>query len=264
MECIIRPTAESAAQLVAQIIGQKLRVRPNAVLGLATGRTMESVYTNLARMHRDEKLDFSQCRTFNLDEYVGLSGSDPHSYRYYMNKHLFSKVNVDLGNTHLPDGTADDLDAECEKYEQCIGRNGGIGLQLLGIGHDGHMGFNEPLSGFRSRTRVKALSPMTRSGNAALFSRPEDVPHRAITMGVGTILDSHRCLLLATGADKAEIVACAVEGPMTAMISATALQLHPHCVVVLDEAAAVRLKQKDYYRWIFDNEPEWKQFRSAK
>ena len=264
MECIIRPTAESAAQLAAQIIGQELRVRPNAVLGLATGRTMESVYANLARMHRDEKLDFSQCRTFNLDEYAGLSGSNPHSYRYYMNEHLFSKVNIDLSNTHLPDGTADNLDVECKKYERCIVQSGGIGLQLLGIGHDGHMGFNEPLSAFRSRTRVKALSPMTRSGNAALFSRPEDVPHHAITMGVGTILDSHRCLLLATGADKAEIVTCAIEGPMTAMISATALQLHPHCVVVLDEAAAGKLKQRDYYRWIFENEPEWKQFRPAK
>src|ERR1019366_3036100 len=145
MECIIRPTAESAAQLVARIVEQELRVRPNAVLGLATGRTMESVYANLARMHREEALDFSQCRTFNLDEYVGLSGGDPNSYRHYMDQHLFSKVNIDLRNTHLPDGAAPDLDAECEKYERLIAESGGIDLQLLGIGLAGHLGFNEPL-----------------------------------------------------------------------------------------------------------------------
>jgi len=215
-------------------------------------------------MHREEKLDFSQCHTFNLDEYVGLSAENVHSYRHYMNRLLFSRVNINPANTHLPDGMADDLEIECEKYEQHIVQCGGISLQLLGIGHDGHIGFNEPLSAFRSRTRVKALSPMTRARNAALFPQPEDVPHRAITMGIRTILDARRCVMLATGAEKAEIVAAAVEGPMTAMISATALQLHPRCVVVLDEAAAAQLRQKDYYRWIFENEPEWEPFRNNK
>jgi glucosamine-6-phosphate deaminase len=261
MECLIRPTAGAAADLVARIIGEELRARPKSVFGLATGRTMEPVYARLVRMYREEKLDFSQCRTFNLDEYVGLSGESAHSYRRYMNRLLFSQVNINLANTHLPDGMADDLEAECETYEQRIVQCGGIGLQLLGIGTDGHIGFNEPLSAFRSRTRVKALSPVTRAKNAALFPKPEDVPRRAITMGIGTILDARRCLLLATGAGKAEIVAAAVEGPITAMISATALQFHPRCVVVLDEASSSRLRQKDYYRWIFENEPEWEPFR---
>jgi glucosamine-6-phosphate deaminase len=263
MECIIRPTAEAAADLTARIIAADLRARPGIVLGLATGRTMEAVYANLARLHHDENLDFSRCHTFNLDEYVGLPASHPNSYRHYMDKHLFSKVNINPANTHLPNGVANDLEEECKKYEWSIVQCGGIGLQLLGIGRDGHMGFNEPLSAFRSRTRLKALSPVTRAENAPQFPCPQDMPHRAITMGIGTILETRRCLLLATGADKAEIVAHAIEGPMTGMISASALQLHPRCVVVLDEAAASRLKATDYYRLIFENEPEWKQFRAG-
>jgi len=264
MEVIIQPNPEIAADWVSRVIAAELRARPETVLGLATGSTVESVYARLVQMCRGERLDFSRCRTFNLDEYVGLSGSDPNSYRHYMNQHLFSKVNIDLRNTHLPDGTAADLAAECEKYERLIAGVGGIDLQLLGIGLTGHLGFNEPLSAFRSRTRVKALSPLTLVQNAPLFSKPDAMPRRAITMGVGTILDCRHCLLLATGADKAEIVAQAVEGPMTSMISATALQLHPRCVVVLDEAAASHLKATDYYRWIFENEPEWEPFRSQK
>jgi glucosamine-6-phosphate deaminase len=242
-------------------MARELRANPALVLGLATGRTMEAVYRILARMHLDEALDFSLCRTFNLDEYVGLSAEDARSYRYYMNRHLFSQVNLDLRNTNLPDGTATDLDAECREYEQKIKRCGGIDLQLLGLGQAGHIGFNEPLSALRSRTRVKALSPVTIAQNAALFGGAENVPRRAITMGVGTIQESRRCLLLATGANKAEVIAKAVEGPITSMISATALQLHARCTVVLDEAAAGKLQAADYYRWIFANEPEWEEFR---
>jgi glucosamine-6-phosphate deaminase len=261
MEVIIRPTADAAADLVARIIAKELRANPNLVLGLATGRTMEAVYARLVRMGREEKLDFSLCRTFNLDEYVGLPRSDRHSYRHYMNHHLFMQVNIDLRNTHLPDGMAADLDAECARYEKQIARCGGIDLQLLGIGKAGHLGFNEPLSALRSRTRVKALSPVTRAQNSPLFEKPEQMPHRAITMGVGTILEARRCLLLATGAEKADIVAQGVEGPITAMISATTLQLHPRCTVIVDEPAASQLQGVDYYRWIFENEPEWEPFR---
>lgn len=222
---------------------------------------MEGVYSQLLRMHRGEGLDFSLCSTFNLDEYVGLPGSDRHSYRHYMNHHLFLQVNIDLRNTHLPDGMAADLEAECAKYEQTIRRFNGIDLQLLGLGRAGHIGFNEPLSALHSRTRVKALSPQTLAQNAPLFADPEQMPRRAITMGVGTILESRRCLLLATGEEKADIIAKAVEGPITAMISATGLQLHPRCTVVVDEAAASRLQGAEYYRWIFANEPEWEIFR---
>ncbi|MBI4324551.1 MAG: glucosamine-6-phosphate deaminase [Chloroflexi bacterium] len=261
MEVIIRSGAEAAADLVARILAKELRANPNLVLGLATGRTMESVYAKLVRRHREEKLDFSLCRTFNLDEYVGLPGSDRHSYRHYMNHHLFQQVNIDLRNTHLPAGMASDLDAECARYEQEIAKSGGIDLQLLGIGRAGHLGFNEPLSALRSRTRVKALSPATLTQNAPLFDDPAKMPRRAITMGVGTILESRRCLLLAIGEEKADIIAKAVEGPITAMISATALQLHPRCTVVVDETAGRQLQEADYYRWIFDNEPEWEEFR---
>ena len=261
MEVIIQPDAETAAVLVARLIAKDLRANPHLVLGLATGRTMESLYRHLVRLHRGERLDFSLCRTFNLDEYVGLPADSPYSYRQYMGQHLFRQVNIDLRNTHLPDGRASDLDAECANYEQLIQKAGGIDLQLLGIGRAGHIGFNEPLSALRSRTRVKALTPVTLEQNAPMFGALDQVPRRAITMGVGTILESRRCLLLATGPEKAAIIAQAVEGPITAMISATALQLHHRCTVVVDEPAAAALREAPYYRWIFANEPEWESFR---
>jgi glucosamine-6-phosphate deaminase len=261
VEAIIRPDQDSAALLVARLVARELRANPSLVLGLATGRTMETVYRVLVRLHREERLDFSLCRTFNLDEYVGLAPEDARSYRYYMNQRLFSQVNLDQRNTHLPNGMAADLEAECRAYEQKIERCGGIDLQLLGLGQAGHIGFNEPLSALRSRTRVKALSPVTIEQNAAFFGGAQNVPRRAITMGVGTILECRRCLLLATGPSKAEVIAKAVEGPITSMISATALQLHARCTVVVDEAAATKLAAADYYRWIFANEPEWEEFR---
>lgn len=247
--------------LVGRIIARELRGNPHLVLGLATGRTMENLYRLLVQLHQKERLDFSLCRTFNLDEYVGPPPNHPGSYRYYMNKHLFRKVNLDLRNTYLPDGQAENLEVECDAYEAKIRQFGGIDLQLLGIGRDGHIGFNEPLSALRSRTRVKTLTPTTIQQNASFFGGPGKVPRRAITMGVGTILECRRLLLLATGAEKAEIVAKAVEGPVTSMISASALQLHARCTVVVDEDAASRLQGGDYYRWIFANEPEWAEFR---
>jgi glucosamine-6-phosphate deaminase len=260
MEAIIRPDKDSACLLTARLIARALRAKPNLVLGLATGRTMERVYEMLAEMHRKEGLDFSKCRTFNLDEYVGQAGADETSYRFYMNKHLFSKININIANTHLPDGKAENLDKECARYEGKIIKSGGIDFQLLGIGQDGHIGFNEPLSALRSRTRVKSLSPDTVRQNAQFFNSPAAMPRRAITMGVGTILDSKRCALLATGEAKAAIIAKAVEGPITAMISASALQLHPHCTIIIDEMAALKLERIDYYRWIFENEPEWQEY----
>src|SRR5258705_2736298 len=202
MEVIIQPNQEAAASLVARIVAKELRANPHLVLGLATGKTMERVYRHLVRMHKEEKLDFSLCSTFNLDEYVGLFPSDPNSYRHYMDHHLLRHVNVDPRNPNLPNGLSDDLDAECRRYEALIQRFGGIDLQLLGIGRAGHIGFNEPLSALRSRTRVKALTPTTLAQNAPLFSDPSLMPRRALTMGVGTILESRRCLLLATGEEK--------------------------------------------------------------
>jgi glucosamine-6-phosphate deaminase len=262
MEVIIRPDHPQATLLAARIIEKELRARPALVLGLATGRTMERVYACLVRLHRETGLDFSRCRTFNLDEYIGIPAEHPGSYRSYMRQHLFSQVNLDPANTHLPDGMAEDHAAESRRYEALIAQAGGIGLQLLGLGGDGHIGFNEPLSALLSRTREKALTPATRRQNAPMFGGdPAQVPPRAITMGVGTILDSRRCLLVATGAGKAAILAKAVEGPITAMVTASALQLHPKCQIVADTAAAAQLQGIEYYRWIFDNEPEWADFR---
>lgn len=263
MEVVIRPDAEQAAHLVAQLIAQALKQKPHLVLGLATGRTMERVYGHLVRMHREQGLDFSLCRTFNLDEYIGMPPENPNSYRFYMNHHLFSHINIDLRNTFLPDGMAADLKASCRRYEELMAECGGIDLQLLGIGADGHIGFNEPLSALRSRTRDKALTPSTIAVNRTLFKNPDEMPTRAITMGVGTILDARSALLLVTGSSKAEILAKAVEGPITSMVTASALQLHPACRVVVDEHAAVNLQAQEYYRWIFETEPEWAEFRKA-
>jgi len=261
MELVIQPDAEHAARLVASLIAKALLEKPHLVLGLATGRTMERVYNHLVRMHREEGLDFSLCRTFNLDEYIGLRPDHPGSYRHYMDQHLFNHINIDHRNTYLPDGMAADLKAACRHYEEMIHEFGGIDLQLLGIGSDGHIGFNESLSALRSRTRDKALAPSTIAVNSTLFADPAEMPRRAITMGVGTILDAHAIILLVTGSSKADIVTKAVEGPITSMVSATALQLHPQCRVVVDEAAAVNLQAQDYYRWVFETEPEWAEFR---
>jgi len=262
MEVIIVSDPDKATLLTARIILKEVLAKPDLILGLATGRTMEQVYRHLVTFHQQENLDFSQCRTFNLDEYIGIPAEHAGSYRRYMHEHLFSQVNLDPNHTHLPDGMAVDLALESQRYEHLIQEAGGIDFQLLGLGADGHIGFNEPLSALRSRTREKVLTPATLAQNAELFDGdPAKVPHRAITMGVGTILDSKRCLLLATGSSKAAILAQAVEGPITAMVTASALQLHPRCQVVVDEEAATALKGQEYYRWIFANEPEWAAFR---
>ncbi len=261
MQVIICDSKTEAVTLTSAVIAHQLRIKPNSVLGLATGRTMEGLYARLAAMHQNEGLDFSLAVTFNLDEYVGLPPTHKNSYRYYMNHHLFSRVNIDLRNTHLPDGMADDPEAEGRRYDSLIEDVGGIDLQLLSIGESGHIGFNEPLSAMFSRTRVKALTPKTVEQNAPLFETPEEMPRFAITMGVGTILEAEQCIMLVTGANKASIIARAVEGPVTSMISASALQLHPACTVIVDAEAASALEQQEYYRWIFEHDPQWERFR---
>jgi glucosamine-6-phosphate deaminase len=263
MEVIIRPDKDAATQLAAKIIADELRKNPYLVLGLATGRTMELLYERLVKEHKENHLDFSLCRTFNLDEYVGLDRENPNSYASFMNSRLFKRINIDPRNTHLPNGMAPDLEQECERYEQRIRQHGGIDLQLLGIGRDGHIGFNEPLSALRSRTRVKSLTPETIEQNAPLFKNPADMPRRALTMGVGTVSESKRALMLVVGKEKSDVLAKAVEGPITAMITASALQLHPRCTVICDEEAAAKLQCKEYYYWIFNNEPEWEKFRAV-
>lgn len=262
MEVIVMPTTEAAIKLTAMLVAKEVNEKPDAVLGLATGRTMEAVYAELAKMNKANEVDFSLVRSFNLDEYVGISGDNINSYRYYMNHHLFDNINIDKRNTNVPNGMAEDLQAEGIDYDEKIDACGGLDIQLLGIGRSGHIGFNEPLSSFSSRTRPKCLTPTTVEQNAPLFTDGSEMPKRAMTMGVGTILGAKRLLLLATGAEKADIIAKAVEGPMTSMISATALQMHPAAIVIVDAAAAAKLTMRAYYDYIFENEPQWQPYHN--
>lgn len=248
--------------LVARLIADRLLAKPDLVLGLATGRTMERVYDRLV----DLGPSFARARSFNLDEYIGLLPDDPNSYRTYMRRHLFDRVDLPPAQAHLPEveeqASPADLKAAARRYEAAITEAGGIDLQLLGIGETGHIGFNEPGSALLSRTRDKTLALATRRQNAGMFGgNAEHVPARAMTMGVGTILDAREVILLATGAHKAVIVAQAVEGPITSMVTASALQLHVNCKVVLDEDAAAALNGRAYYDAVFQGEPEWEAYR---
>lgn len=262
MEVIIRPDAEKTAQLAALFIANQMTLHSKFVLGLATGRTMERIYAILVNMHRNEGVDFSRCHSFNLDEYIGLPTEDKNSYRSYMNHHLFDHVNIKNTNTHVPNGMARNLKTEAKIYEEKIHQVGGIDLQLLGIGETGHIGFNEPLSALMSRTRDKSLTPHTRRQNAEMFGGdPNKVPSRAMTMGVGTILEARSILLVALGTSKASILAKAIEGPITSMISASALQLHSSCKILVDHDAASQLSGREYYDWVFQNEPEYAPYR---
>ncbi|WP_153555600.1 glucosamine-6-phosphate deaminase [Roseimaritima sediminicola] len=248
MRVVIVEDAEAAGRRAAEEIADLVRRKPNAVLGLATGGTPVRCYHELVRMHREEGLDFSQVHTFNLDEYLGLAPDHPQSYRYFMQSHLFQHINVPQENTHLPDGLTKDVDATCQQYEEQIRSAGGIDIQLLGIGSDGHIAFNEPGSSLASRTRLKSLTAETIRDNARFFGSEADVPQLAITTGVGTILESRVCLMLATGQQKATAVREAIEGAVSARVTASALQLHPQSIAVLDEAAAAELDFADYYR----------------
>jgi glucosamine-6-phosphate deaminase len=253
MEIIIQPDIKTATTVATQLLADVIRKKPDAVLGLATGSTPLALYRELVAMN----LDWRQIRTFNLDEYVGVAPEHPQSYYHFMWENLFSRVNIDKANVHIPDGLAKDIPRSCKEYERQIQAAGGIDLQLLGIGTDGHIGFNEPTSSLTSRTRIKTLTPQTRQDNARFFGSEAQVPHHCITMGIGTILDSKHCLLLAFGKNKARAIAGAVEGPMSAMNPASALQMHSKVTVCLDEEAASELKLRDYYRRVYDQKPEW-------
>jgi len=256
MEVIIQNSQEEMTHYAAKMIQRQLLRKPNSVLGLATGSTPLGVYRELVRMHREEGLDFSQVTTFNLDEYLGLPPTHPQSYRFFMNQHLFNHVNIPHGNIHVPYGHADAVEEFCLWYEDEIRRCGGIDLQILGVGTDGHIAFNEPGSSLGSRTRLKTLTEQTVHDNARFFGSADQVPRFAITMGVGTILEAKRIILLASGAPKAQIIATAIEGPITAQVTASALQLHRDVIVILDQEAAALLSRADYYRWVFDRKNE--------
>jgi len=250
MRVIIVKDYDEMSREAARIIAKQVKTKPNSVLGLATGGTPVGTYKELVRMHREEGLDFSKVATFNLDEYYGLGPDHPQSYHYYMFDNLFNHVNVDPKKVSIPDGLAKDVKAFCQGYEEKIKKAGGIDLQLLGIGRDGHIAFNEPGSSLASRTGIVALAEETIKDNARFFEREEDVPRFALSMGCGTIAEAKKLLLLANGAGKADAVAAFIEGPITSQITASILQMHPDATVILDEAAASKLKRREYYRHV--------------
>lgn len=250
MKVLIFDDAERATARAAQIVVAAVTARPDTVLGLATGGTMRPLYAQLVAAHKAGAVGFSRVTTFNLDEYIGLSPDHPCSYHAYMRTALFDHVDIDPARTHLPRGDSADPVAESQRYEALIAAHGGIDLQVLGIGQNGHIGFNEPTSSLGSRTRIKTLTASTRAANAGYFDRAEDIPAHAITMGIRTILEARHCLLLATGASKAPAVAAMVEGPLTAACPASALQMHPAATVVLDHDAARDLRLHDYYHHV--------------
>lgn len=248
MLVILKRDKEEIYEQAAQLVAGAIRKKPALTLGLATGSTMLGLYKRLVRLYGEGSLDFSQVVTFNLDEYLGLPASHPQSFHHFMHENFFRHVNVPPQNIHIPDGTiAADYDQYCASYEQAIRAAGGIDLQLLGIGRNGHIGFNEPTSSLASRMRLKVLSQETLDDNAKSFAPGEESPRCAITMGIGTILEARKIILLATGESKAAAVTKSIEGPVTSAVSASALQLHPDVTFVLDAAAASQLTQRDYY-----------------
>ncbi|MCL3860383.1 glucosamine-6-phosphate deaminase [Actinotalea sp. K2] len=258
MEVVIDRSVEVLANLAADAVEALLRRRPDAVLGLATGSSPLAVYDELARRHAQGRISFARARAFLLDEYVGLPADHPERYRTVIERELVSRVDFATDAVHGPDGSADDLPAACARYEEAIAASGGVDLQILGIGTDGHVAFNEPGSSLASRTRVKTLTDQTRQDNARFFGGDvEAVPHHVLTQGLGTIREARHLVLLASGRAKAEAVHQLVEGPVSAMWPATVLQHHPHVSVLLDEGAAGRLQLAPYYRQTWASKPDW-------
>lgn len=242
MRVIVVKDKESMGKRAAQLVAEDMKTKSGPyVLGLATGSTPIPMYQELIRLHKEEGLDFSTAVSFNLDEYVGLTGDHDQSYRYFMNTQLFDHVNINKKNTFVPDGMAKDIEAFCGQYEAMIDDVGGIDYQVLGIGGNGHIGFNEPGSSLGSLTRIKTLTQQTIQDNARFFAKLEDVPTLAITMGIGTIFKARKVILLANGAGKADAIKAALEGPVSSMCPASALQLHRLATYVVDEAAAGKL-----------------------
>ena len=241
MKILLTDSYDEMSRRAAKIFAAQLTLKPDSVLGLATGSTPLGLYAELARLCAAGELNFSKVRSVNLDEYVGLSASHPQSYRHFMDENLFSRVNIARENTFVPDGTAKDPAAACSGYDKRIRELGGIDLQLLGLGHDGHIGFNEPGDCFVPGTHVVTLTEQTIDANARFFASREDVPRQAVTMGIGQILQARRIVLLVSGGDKAEILYKAVRGPVTPRVPASVLQLHADVTLLGDRAALEKL-----------------------
>ncbi|MCC2334652.1 glucosamine-6-phosphate deaminase [Cellulomonas wangsupingiae] len=257
MEVVIAPAPE-LARLAADAVERLLTARPDGVLGLATGSSPLAVYDELARRHAEHGLSFARARAFLLDEYVGLPADHPQRYRNVIDAELVARVDLPPGSVHGPDGLAADLPGACAAYERAIADAGGVDLQLLGIGTDGHVAFNEPGSSLGSRTRIKTLTRRTREDNARFFDGDVDaVPTHCLTQGLATIMAARHLVLLAHGRGKAQAVHQLVEGPVSALWPATVLQLHPHVTVLVDDAAASRLQLADHYRETYAAKPTW-------
>ena len=257
MEVVIVPDALGAAAIVAEAVAAALDQRAAPVLGLATGSSPLPTYRVLVDAVGAGRLSFADASAVLLDEYVGLAPDHPQSYRTFIRTQLTDLVDLDPRRLHGPDVGADDLPAACAAYEELLVELGGVDLQLLGIGSDGHIGFNEPSSSLTSRTRIKTLTEQTRRDNARFFGALDEVPRHVVTQGLGTIAAARHAVLVATGAAKAAPIAAAVEGPVTSMCPASVLQLHPHATVVVDEEAAAGLRLADYYRDVFVAKPAW-------
>ncbi|GAA3317301.1 glucosamine-6-phosphate deaminase [Arthrobacter ramosus] len=259
MEIIILPDPNAVARTAADIIQARLE-KGRTVLGLATGSTPLGTYEELIRRHCDAGLSFADAEAFTLDEYLGLPPDHPESYRSVIRREFTD--NVDLRDTavHSIDGQAKDPEAEATRFDTAIQAAGGVDIQILGIGTDGHIGFNEPMSSLASRTRIKTLTKQTRLDNARFFPSLDDVPYHVLTQGLGTIREARHLLLIGLGQAKARAVAAAAEGPVTAACPASALQLHPHATVLIDTPAASQLEQTDYYRYAHANKPAWQAY----
>lgn len=250
MQIVILKDAAEVAKYGANIFVQQVNKKADSVLGLATGSTPVALYQELIKANQAGDVSFSKVTSFNLDEYLGLKGEHPQSYRFFMNEQLFNHIDINKNNTYVPPGDAEHPIEACKEYEAKIAAARGIDVQLLGIGRNGHIGFNEPSSSLASRTRVKTLTKETIDDNARFFGPDEYQPHLSITMGIGTILDAKKVVLLATGQNKADAIRDMCEGPVSAVCPASALQLHNNAVIVIDEAAASKLVNADLYKHI--------------
>ncbi|MFE0462032.1 glucosamine-6-phosphate deaminase [Kitasatospora sp. NPDC058965] len=257
MEIVIVPDAAAGGELIASAIADLLTRKPDAMLGVATGSTPLPIYRALEAKVKAGALDVSRARVCQLDEYVGLPAGHPESYREVLLREVLQPLGIPGERFIGPDGAAEDIAGAAQAYDRELAAVGGVDLQLLGIGTDGHIGFNEPCSSLASRTRIKTLTEQTRVDNARFFDSLDEVPHHVLTQGIGTILEARHLVLLATGEAKAEAVAQTVEGPLSALVPASALQLHPHATVVVDEAAAAHLKLADYFRATYAAKPDW-------
>lgn len=258
MEVVLTASAEESARMLADAVEALVRRRRDAVLGLATGSSPLQTYRELVDRHRrGTGPSYAHVRAFLLDEYVGLPGTHAESYRATIERELTGHLDIDPRNVHAPDGVAEDLTEAGRRYDAAIASAGGVDLQILGIGTDGHLAFNEPGSSLASRTRLKTLTARTREDNARFFDRPDDVPRHVLTQGLGTILEARHLALVASGRGKAAAVAAAVEGPLTASCPASVLQLHPHATVLVDEDAGSQLQRRDYYRETYEHKPSW-------